>query len=120
MSFDTDFDAAVDAPPKHPADEATALLIRARGLLERGWCRGAQALDADGEPVWGDSDRAVVWCAYGALCAAGMPLGAHNHPAVHRLTGGRDGFFLADFNNAQETVEPVLAAFDRAIATGGQ
>jgi len=48
----------------------TALLVRARGLLERGWCVCMLALDHNGDPVDPASERAVHWCPYGALLAA--------------------------------------------------
>ena len=38
--------------------------------------------------------------------------------AVERLEAVIGGQSLPRFNNRQETVEPVLAAFDRAIAFG--
>jgi hypothetical protein len=99
-------------------DPTTDLLIRARGFIERGWCRDALALDAEGKRVRPRSDRAVAWCAHGALIAAGMALLDLDNPAVHRLTGGRDGYFLVKFNNTQKSVVPILAAFDRAIVAG--
>jgi hypothetical protein len=100
-------------------DEATALLIRARGFLERGWCRGAQARDADGWQVSPTSGDAVAWCAFGAMVAAGgnfPPCFWGQNPTVVRLQAAIGGEDIAVFNNRQETVEPVLAAFDRAIA----
>jgi hypothetical protein len=51
-------------------DETTALLIRARALLERGWCRGFLARDANKREIWPTEKEAVAWCAYGALIAA--------------------------------------------------
>src|ERR1700684_659982 len=101
-------------------DETTALLIRARGLLERGWCRGAQALDANGISIDPMSERAIEWRAYGALVAAGLGNGDKTDPAFRRSEDAIGGEYIARFNNRQESVEPVLAAFDRAIATGGQ
>lgn len=114
MSFDTDFDASFDAQPQN---ETTALLIRARGFIERGWCQGRTAFNAQGASVSSRSEEAVRWCAVGALMAAvpaGRPM-TIRHPAYARL---REvvGMDVAVFNDAQETVEPVLAAFDRAIA----
>jgi hypothetical protein len=99
-------------------DETTALLIRARGFLERGWCRGWLAVDARGRSVSETSDRAVRWCAYGALLAAGWD-DSSGHPAYRRLKAAIGGEWVCDFNNRQETVEPVLAASDRAIAAEG-
>jgi hypothetical protein len=97
-------------------DETTELLIRARGFIERGWCRGVLARDETGiSEVDPTSARTVAWCIYGAMDAAGVPVDS-SHPAYRRLMGAIGGECVADFNNRQETVEPVLAAFDRAIA----
>jgi hypothetical protein len=107
-------------PQTVEVNETTALLIRARGFIERGWCRGSLALDATGNAVDPTSERAVAWCANGALVALGVPWSPgdafEHHPAVRRLTVAIGGEFIGTFNNTQETVEPVLAAFDRAIA----
>jgi len=103
-------------------DETTALLIRARGFLERGWCRNAVARDAAGNGVWPTDEKAVAWCAGGALIGAGMHhdlVSCLTHPAVRRLWAVIGDDCIAPFNNRQETVEPVLAAFDRAIAADG-
>jgi hypothetical protein len=103
-------------------DETTELLIRARGFLERGWCRSAYARNFLGWKVGPKSWWACQWCALGALCAAGMPLcKSHpavdqSHPAVNRLSAAIGGDYIGWFNDHQDTVEPVLAAFDRAIA----
>jgi hypothetical protein len=103
-------------------DPTTDLLIRARGLIERGWCRGIGAKDADGHPVGPSSAQAVAWCAGGALIAAGMPVvgGLWSQPAMRRLGEAMGGTSrdIMNFNDRQLTVEPVLAAFDRAIAMG--
>jgi hypothetical protein len=48
---------------------AAAMLQEARGLLLRGWSRGAQARDADGQVVLPWSDRAASWSLLGALLA---------------------------------------------------
>jgi hypothetical protein len=98
------------------ADEVTALLIRVRGFVERGWCRHAPALDADGKDVGSYISCAVAWCAEGAVRASGMP--DLYYLAIRRLLAAVCGQPLWEFNDQQETVEPVLAAFDRAIAAG--
>jgi hypothetical protein len=101
------------------ADEATDLLIRARGFIERGWCRYTFARDAEGRAVWVTDKEAVEWCPLGALFIAGMSfMPPFEHPAFLRLNAAVDGENIVRFNNHQETVEPVLAAFDRAIAAG--
>jgi hypothetical protein len=55
--------------------------------------------------------------AAGALMAVGVPR-AVRHTSFLRLQSAFGDELIGLFNNAQETVEPVLAAFDRAIATG--
>jgi len=63
--------------------------------------------------------RAIAWCVHGALVASGMsPFypGPHCHPAYVRFAAAIDDMLIGTFNDRQETVEPVLAAFDRAIA----
>jgi hypothetical protein len=100
-------------------DEATALLIRARALVARGWCRGASASGLLGFRVSPYSSRAVAWCMSGALEAAALiAADLDRHRARCRLLAAIGGVPVADFNDTQETVEPVLAAFDRAIAMG--
>jgi hypothetical protein len=42
-----------------------------------------------------------------------------SHPAVVRRTKSIGSSCIGGFNDLQETVGPVLAAFDRAIAAGG-
>jgi hypothetical protein len=102
-------------------DETTALLIRARGFIERGWCRLTVALSANGFVTGPTSGDAAAWCMYGSLFAAGVPqAGYSEHSAVLRLESAIGGENVCIFNNRQETVEPVLAAFDRAIAAGTQ
>jgi hypothetical protein len=98
-------------------DKATALLIRARGLLERGWCRGTLARNFLGFTVPAYSTSATRWCASGALTVAAMTDSdlVRRH-ARNRLVAVIGGGLLGHFNDSQETVEPILAAFDKAIA----
>lgn len=101
------------------ADETTAILIRARAFIARGWCRET-AQDADGDLTKARSEQAVAWCAVGALMAAGVDNhGFWDHPATLRLIRAIGGAKIPDFNDAQTTVGPILAAFDRAIAAVG-
>jgi hypothetical protein len=99
-------------------DAATELLIRARSLLLRGWCRDKGAIDENGVEVHPTSPRAIAWCALGALDAAGIPYLYHQHgphPAYQRLKVAIGEERPMDFNARQETSGPVLAVFDRAI-----
>jgi hypothetical protein len=106
--------------PTTEIDETTALLIRARGFVERGWCRGTLARDTAGREVGPTNERAVAWCAFRALLMVGVPYlpGARFHPAYHRVNDAMNGEQIHRFNDRQEIVEPILAAFDRAIAAG--
>jgi hypothetical protein len=100
-------------------DEATALLIRARALVARGWCRKAAARSRFGFRVSPYSRSAIAWCAAGAVQAAAFVTSDLDRRSAHyRLIAAIDGEILSRFNDSQETVEPVLAAFDRAIAAG--
>src|SRR5580704_12741136 len=101
------------------SDSATELLIKARALVERGWCRNKLAVDANGAEVDVASEKAVAWDAIGAIRLLEVSMGYQ--PAQHalrRLTSavGPIWKWVGAFNDTQETVEPVLAAFDRAIA----
>src|SRR5712671_1657941 len=96
-------------------DETTRLLRDARNHIERGWCRGVLARDKEAVLVHPTDKRAVEWCLYGALMAAGM-MSIRDQSAIHRLMWAIGGGNLVDFNNNQEDSAPVLAAFDLAIA----
>jgi hypothetical protein len=51
-------------------DAAAAMLMEARGLLLRGWSKGAQARDVRGHVVNAWSDEAASWSLVGALLAS--------------------------------------------------
>jgi hypothetical protein len=98
-------------------DEPTALLIRARGFIERGWCRKSYARSRLGIPVSTTCQWAVSWCAVGAIKAAtSTATNREVQKAYARLRGAMGLIDIIDFNDRQRSVEPVLAAFDRAIA----
>jgi hypothetical protein len=104
-----------EATPVTEVDGTTVLLARARAFLARGWCRYTLARDALGLPVDSTSVDAVSWCAIGALDAVGSDRSSR-FSALGRLQGVIGSKDIVRFNDAQETVETVLAAFDRAIA----
>jgi hypothetical protein len=105
-------------PHTTPLDETTLLLIRVRNFIQRGWCRDAIARDADGNQlVDARSAEAVEWCSIGALEATGVECFDPSFiPAIRRLEVAMRTECIARFNDHQMTVDPVLAAFDRAIA----
>jgi hypothetical protein len=92
--------------------------MRARNFIQRGWCRDAIARDAHGNQlVDARSTEAVAWCSIGAIEATGVePFDPSFIPAIRRLEVAMSTECIARFNDHQMTVDPVLAAFDRAIA----
>lgn len=99
-------------------------LRKARGLLEKGWTKGAYARNAEGQKTAWLSPEATCWCARGALLAAAEVNGdfySENWDNVNKITSIIEhrpcgGLGLLDFNDAQDTVEPILAVFDEVIA----
>jgi hypothetical protein len=98
-------------------DEPTALLIRAREFIERGWCQYFYARSRLGIPVSPTFRWAASWCALGAIRAAtSNATPPEVHEACDRLRSAMGLVDIIVFNDRQKNVEPVLAAFDRAIA----
>lgn len=112
------YQCALAAARKEQLPKATTeLLIRAKGFVERGWCRDHIALNANGDCTPALSPDAVAWCMSGALTAAGRGAGAvDSNDALDCLRVAIGGGSITRFNDAQLNVGPVLAAFDRAIA----
>ena len=81
-------------------------------VLERGWTKGTMARDAAGHPCNPRSDSAVCWCLLGAIerVYKVMP---HSMPAVRNLNAKWAG--VARFNDAQPTLESLVAMFRRAF-----
>lgn len=59
--------------------KTSEVLLQAKKLVEKGWCQGSPAREADGSAVFSKETTAVKWCAIGALYRAldylkvGMP-----------------------------------------------
>jgi len=95
-------------------DETTKTLIEARRILiDYGWCVG-NLVQNDGRH-----------CAMGAINAAmghhvnaaGPAYGSEAEKRLLKVLPQKWlGQCIPSFNNAQDTVEPVIALFDRAIA----
>ena len=112
-------------------DTAAAMLMEARGLLLRGWSKGAQARDERGHIVNAWSDEAASWSLIGALLASwhrhddklDVDFVAHSAEAraladatdvLSRSTGT---LAIDPWNDAPErNRSDVLAAVDRALA----
>lgn len=106
------------------------MLSEARGLLLRGWSRGAQARDLTGEVVVAWSDDARSWSLLGALLASW-----HSHNGRRDMTfvaHGLDARALGDATQAigdvtgtasiegwnddpARTLDEVIATIDRAV-----
>ncbi len=93
-------------------------LIKAREKIEKGWCQGVNARDAQGEPTLAEYSGAVQFCVMGALIAV-----CGHYCPVHlslfcRTLQGRDHPWTVNAYNdhPSRTQEEVLALFDKAIA----
>ena len=109
---------------------AAAMLHEARGLLLRGWSRGAQARDAQGQVVLPWSDEATAWSLLGALLATWQvhdmldaDFVAHRADAqalgdATEALGEATGTAALDqWNDAEgRNVAEVVGAVDRALA----
>jgi hypothetical protein len=97
------------------------ILKAARELLAKpgAWTKGALARTESGAECAYFSADAACFCATGALNRAedsGFIITDEWLAAEAALREACGGITPPDFNDAQESVEPVLAAFDRAIA----
>ena len=103
--------------------DARTILVGAADLLREGWCQGADARDAEGEPVPGWDYDAASWSLLGALlgsqgrgavAAQQIPVGQLATAAA--LVGhATDAYSLKTWNDAESrTHADVLAAIDRA------
>jgi hypothetical protein len=97
------------------------MLMEARGLLLRGWSKGAQARESTGHVVNAWSDEAASWSLVGALLASW-----HRHDdrldarglaeATDVLSRATGTLALDPWNDAPErTRSDVIAAVDRAL-----
>ena len=94
----------------------TAILIKTRELLEKGWIRGCLARDKDGEAVQIKSDKAVSFCLIGGLHKARQILGCDPDiiAKVHHRLRSVIPRGVVEFNNSS-TKKQVLDALDEAI-----
>jgi hypothetical protein len=94
-------------------------LRKARALVEKGWTKGWFARNAKGRMVTAKptGHAAVCFCAVGAL----IRVTGHDEytideqPEFKALSDAIGSSWIDDWNDDQESVEPVLEAFDRAI-----
>ena len=114
------------------ASLAQALLLYARRLIERGWCQGATARDANGNSVPPWSLEARTWSVVGAF-VAGYSQMRDGYSEMAEIVSDREAVFsafheanlallaaigeeLQPWNDApSRTQEDVYNAFTRAI-----
>lgn len=89
-------------------------LADARSILLCGWTRGVYARNAEGYEVNADDSTAVCWCLEGAIFKSRTSYDNYAD-MMDTLERCIDGKSLVDFNDRQESVEPVLALLDQAI-----
>jgi hypothetical protein len=95
------------------------ILKAARELLAMpgAWTKGHYAKNSSGYQVYPFEPEAACFCSYGAMSRFAAEGGTANlHAAEDAVRAQVPNGDLIGFNDAQESVEPVLAAFDRAIA----
>jgi hypothetical protein len=101
---------------------AVDILRYARALLAKpgGWTKVFYARTSRSVGTDANADNACKFCAIGAIMRASHDLG---DPLIPRIDAGNAlrwalpvGQGVISFNDAQTTVKPVLALYDRAIA----
>lgn len=99
-------------------DAVLGYFQEARGLIERGWCRGRMAQGDNGLAISALHRDAVAWCTVGALHAAfGTEHGLDFIVAEFGAANGlRHELVILWNDQPDQTQAGVLAAFDHAIA----
>jgi hypothetical protein len=100
----------------------------ARELVAQGWTQKAWARDAAGNGVSTFNDKAVSFCAIGAICAASERLYPESppmmyqearialHNAVYDITKDGGHYSVMEYNDAKgRTREEMVALFDYAL-----
>jgi hypothetical protein len=79
------------------------------------WTQGAQSRDKLGHPYAFDTDKAVCWCALGAIERVAGRYSSERFEASTKLRSISPKGLVIDFNDTHTHAE-VLALFDAAIA----
>ncbi len=94
------------------------ILIQGRAKVERGWCQGFTALDANGEFTVAEGPHAVAFCAIGATQNYQHPgeEWAARHLIRQALGSNHGDLGIAEYNDAPgRTKAEILTLFDEAI-----
>jgi len=94
------------------------ILSSAKALISNPdrWTKGAFARDKHGQPTGSSSDRAVCWCARGAVrnFDEDSRVYLNGKAYAERLLDAAAGCEMADFNDTHDHAN-VMAVFDKAI-----
>lgn len=90
------------------------VLIAARALIVKGWCRGTAAKNARNAAVPVDDPTASKFCAIGAVRRVAGFMGANG--AIMALCDFVPARALVTFNDSKRNKRDVLRIFDKAIA----
>ena len=83
--------------------------------IQKGWCKESLARTIEGKYVHYDNPKAVAWCVAGAVAVA-------CHSSINRVQAisivqyiqGSVGGSIVDWNNTQESAEPIIAMLQAA------
>lgn len=88
--------------------------MKASELVRKGWCQGTAAVDKDDRPISCDDDKAVKFCALGAIHAVWLDseMGRKLFKALVKLIGTE---CVADWNDLKtQTQEEVVRTLEQA------
>ena len=104
---------------KNPESElhrqASQILLEARGLVLRGWSRGAAARDGEGRPVDPLHPSARSWSLPGAVAAASAKVSDHSGSGMEARAPAVAAAALATTLESKASENKRLRGFDRAI-----
>ena len=92
------------------------VLVKARGLIVKGWCQGVEARDKNGNEVHVNSPEACSWCAVGAIKAAASDYGEYINSLL-KVKGVALCITIPSWNDQDnQTKAEILSVFDDTIS----
>lgn len=98
--------------------EILKVLVRAKNLIAKGWCRGADAKDKAGNSVHYSDRYACKFCARGAILRCIDPHMRHLESSIFNIllqSIEDESYTVMTFNDSRRDRRPVLSAFRKAI-----
>ena len=97
--------------------KVSTVLTRALKRIKKGWCQENYAIDKNGEDVDPCGDKAVAWCALGAIDSIIPNEFSIINDCEKTLLSMIKGNSISHWNDAKKrTKEEVVALFEKAIA----